>query len=227
MSASRLRAALVAGALAVTSLSMTAPASAADFAEDCVDGPASAASAEAPHIWDAGGDSQFAPNADAADLRAGWIGVNEEGGFTANIQVTSMSTPPLMQQFMLSYSGVKGEHYVSARYAETGWAFNTGHLDTTQTPQRQVNDGPTTGSVDTAAGIITINLPEAAVPPAPTDGSEVKMPVIGMKSQQLLGTNTSGGLLLLTDDANWVCDVILYEAQETEEEPATDPSQTP
>ena len=77
--------------------------------------------------------------------------------------------------------------------------------------------------------MFAVNPPSSLTPiqPAPTDGSEVKMPVIGMKSQQLLGTNTSGGLLLLTDDANWVCDVILYEAQETEEEPATDPSQTP
>ncbi len=188
-----------------------APAQAADFAEDCVDGPAATASAAAPHMWDDGVDAALTPHDQGADLRAGWIGVSATG-FTANIQVTSLSATPLNTKYLFSYSGELGEHYVSAQSGAAGWYFGTGHLDTTQTPQRQVNDGPTTGRVDAAAGIITIDLPAKAVPQPSTDGSAVEMPLIGMKSQFLIGTEVSGGLLLQNDTATAVCTAVLYEA---------------
>lgn len=212
---SRTRLALIVAILAMVAMPLS-PAGAADFADDCVDGPASAASAAAPHIWDDAQDSALTPHEAAADLRAGWIGVSETG-FTANIQVTDLSTTPLNTKYLFSYSGALGEHYVSAQSGVLGWYFGTGHLDTTQTPQRQVNDGATTGSVDAPAGVITIDLPADAVPAAPTDGSEVTMPLIGMKSQFLIGTEASGGLLAQNDLSAYVCDAVLYEATPTEE----------
>lgn len=217
----RIRSLAVLAMLSLLALPL-APAHAAEYAEDCVDGPAATASAAAPHIWDAAGDSDLTPHSSAADLRAGWVGVSDTG-FTANIQVTDLSSAPINTKYLFSYSGSLGEHYVSAQSGAAGWYFGTGHLDTTQTPQRQINDGATTGSVDAAAGVITIDLPPSAVPPAPTDGSEVTMPLIGMKSQFLIGTELSGGLLLLNDDATWTCTAVLYEAQPDEtatEEPA-------
>lgn len=218
----RARAALVVAILAAGSMSM-APASAAEFAEDCVDGPARTASAAAPHIWDAAGDASLTPHDQAGDIRAGWVGVSATG-FTANIQVTSLASAPVNQKFLFSYAGALGEHYVSAQRGAAAWIFGSGHLDTTQTPQRQVNDGPTTGSVDSATGVITIALPAAAIPPDSTDGSAVLMPLIAIKSQFLIGTEASGGLLLRSDDATYTCDAIVHEADpEPSEEPTTAP----
>jgi hypothetical protein len=205
---------LVAALFILAALPM-APAQAADFADDCVDGPASTASAAAPHIWDDAGDMALAPHEGAADIRSGWVGVSEKG-FTANIQVTDLSGAPVNQKYLFSYSGTKGEHFVAAQRGAASWIFTTGHLDTTQTPQRQVNDGPTTGAVNTAAGVVTIDLPATAVPAAPTDGSEVTMPLIGIKSQFLIGTELSGGLLLQNDASNYVCTAVLYEAKPQE-----------
>lgn len=221
----RTRLVLLSALVALIALPL-APANAADFADDCVDGPASAASAAAPHVWDEAGDAgDLTPHTEAADVRSGWIGVSETG-FTANIQVTDLSTTPLNTKYLFSYSGSLGEHYVSAQSGAAGWYFGTGHLDTTQTPQRQVNDGPTTGQVDTAAGVITIDLPASAVPPASTDGSEVTMPLIGIKSQFLIGTELTGGLLAQNDLATYVCKAVLYEATpaETPTESATEPT---
>jgi hypothetical protein len=193
-----------------------APASAADFAEDCVDGPARTASAAAPHIWDDAGDATLTPHDQSGDIRAGWVGVSATG-FTANIQVTSLASQPVNQKFLFSYSGALGEHYVSAQRGAASWIFGSGHLDTTQTPQRQINDGPTTGTVDAAAGVITIDLPATAVPADSTDGSEVLMPLIGIKSQFLIGTEASGGLLLQADVATYACNAIVHEADPQEE----------
>ena len=216
------RTALLVAALTVGSLSL-APANAAEFADDCVDGPASTASAAAPHIWDGTGDLQpFAVHGDAADLRAGWISKTATG-FAANIQVTNLANAVTNIKYLFSYTGTSGEHYVSADKQPTGWVFETGHLDTTQTPQRQVTDGPTTGSVDATAGVITVNLPAAAVPAPSADGSEVEMPVLGIKSQLLVGAAGRGGLLQ-TDDATYVCRAVVHEAQpQSSEEPTPAP----
>lgn len=219
---SRSRRALLVAVLALGVMPL-APANAADFAADCVDGPARTASAAAPHIWDDAADVTFSPHAESADIRAGWVGVRETG-FTANIQVTSLASAPINQKFLFSYTGALGEHYVSAQRGATAWIFGSGHLDTTQTPQRQVNDGATTGRVDAASGTITIDLPATAVPADSTDGSAVLMPLIAIKSQFLIGTEASGGLLLLADDATYSCDAIVHEA---DEQPSTEPTPAP
>lgn len=193
---------------------MTPAGATSDFAEECVGGPARTASAASPHIWDGAADASLTPHSQSGDLRAGWVGVSPKG-FTANIQLTNLASAPINQKFLFSYSGALGEHYVSAQRGATSWIFGSGHLDTTQTPQRQVNDGPTTGRVDEAAGVITIDLPASAVPPDSTDGSAVLMPVISIKSQFLVGTEATGGLLALSDEATDVCDAIVHEADET------------
>jgi hypothetical protein len=199
------------------------PAAAEDFADDCYDGTAVEASALRPHMWASEGPANpWAVHGDALDLRAGWIGVadgddEEEAdvtAFTANMQVTSMPYHPVNSRYNFSYSGPLGQHFVSAQANEVGWAFTYGHLDTTETPQRQVTDGTTTGSVDESTGIITVDLPAEAVPPPSADGSAVTMPLIEMSSQTLIGTSLSGGLLLRVDVSDWVCTAILYEAEE-------------
>jgi hypothetical protein len=217
--------------LTLALLSGAPAASAEDFADDCYDGPAAAASALQPHMWSSAGPANpWAVHGDALDLRAGWIGVAEpaegeeaiddveEGvtAFTANIQVTAMPYHPANSRFNFSYTGPLGQHFVSAQANELGWAFTYGHLDTSETPQRQVTDGTTTGTVDEAAGIITIDLPEDAVPAPSEDGSAVTMPLLEMSSHTLIGTSLSGGLLLRVDASDWVCTAVLYEAQEEE-----------
>ncbi|MDP9405825.1 MAG: hypothetical protein M3O86_04370 [Actinomycetota bacterium] len=231
----RTRVAVLAAAVATSSLALS-PASAAEFADSCVDGPAATASAAAPHVWDAAGDQlATSVHAERSDIRSGWIGVNGNGGFTANIQVTNLAMHPVNQSFLFSYTGALGEHFVRAQAGAAGnWIYGTGHLDTTQTPQRQVNDGPTTGKVDAAAGVITIDLPASAIPPKSTDGTAVTMPLIGIRSQFLIGTEVSGGLLLRVDEATDVCEAELYPAEEppaeeppAEEPPAEEPSPAP
>jgi hypothetical protein len=218
--------------LTLALLSAAPSASAEDYADDCYDGPAAEASALQPHMWSSAGPANpWAIHGDALDLRAGWIGVAapgegdegeeaagevEEGvtAFTANIQVTAMPYHPANSRFNFSYTGPLGQHFVSAQANELDWAFTYGHLDTSETPQRQVTDGATTGTVDEEAGIITIDLPEEAVPAPSADGSAVTMPLLEMSTHTLIGTSLSGGLLLRVDESDWVCTAVLYEAQE-------------
>ncbi len=193
--------------------------SAAEFAKGCVDGPASTASAAALHIWDAAEDQTAPLYPERSDVRAGWVGVSDKG-FTANIQVTNLAAHPVDQRFLFSYTGALGEHFVSAQAGAAGnWVYGTGHLDTTQTPRRQVNDGPTTGSVNAAAGVITIDLPASAVPPPSTDGTAVLMPLLKITSQFLIGTEVGPGLLLRVDEGTDVCEAELYPAAPPAEEP--------
>lgn len=215
-----------AGALSVggTALADTTLAGAAlapeSFADKCVSGPAAEASALLPHVWSAEGHSGLvaSPHGERADLRAGWIGVTEGGTFTANIQTTDLSTHPVNTRFNFTYGGPLGEHFVTAEAIETlEFAFSFGHLDTTQTPNRLVTDGDTTGSVDIDNATITIDLPAEAVPAPPTDGREVRMPIIGIEAQLLAGTSATGGLLLITDESSRTCQAVLYEAEPTTE----------
>lgn len=210
---------LVAGPAGAVSLERAAMAP-ESFADDCFDGPADEATALRPHVWDEAGQDGPAesPHGDRADLRAAWIGVDGEDGFTANIQTTDLSLHPINTRFNFTYSGPLGEHFVTAEATETlEWAYSFGHVDTSVTPNRLITDGDTTGSVDVDNATLTIDLPDEAVPPAPTpapDGSspEVTMPILGMESQLLLGTSVTGGLLLITDASDFTCDAILYEA---------------
>jgi hypothetical protein len=206
------------GAVAAT------PAAAEEaFADDCYDGAAAEASALRPHIWASEStENPWAVHREALDLRAGWVGATfdddeQVDGFTANIQVTGMPVYPLNSLYRFNYSGPLGQHFVVAQATETGWRFTYGHLDTSETPNRQVTDGTTEGTADEAAGIITIDLPEEAVPAPPEDGEEVTMPLTGMSSHTVIGTGTSGGLILLVDQSAWVCTAVLYEAEEDEE----------
>ena len=63
--------------------------------------------------------------------------------------------------------GTNGTHYVAAEYgAVDGWTYSYGHLADVQ----QVTDGATSGSVNAADAVITIDLPAGDLPRKPTDG---------------------------------------------------------
>lgn len=208
----------VTAAAIAASLAALGPAAADTVADECVDGPAATASAERPHIVDVAGDTHAAAiHKDAMDLRGGWIGKTDTG-FTANIKVAGIAVHPANTRYNFAYTGPKGEHYVQASANEIGWTFNFGWLDTSQTPNRQTKLGDTTGKVDMAAGVVSIDLPASAVPAAPTQGEEVEMPVLKITSQLLIGTSVSGGGLLQVDLADDVCKAVLYEADPSKQE---------
>lgn len=202
-------------------VAVTPAAADEEFADDCYDGPAAEASALNPHMWaPAEPANPWAVHRDAQNVRAGWIGVAEDDdeeaaatAFTANIQVTAMPYYPLNTLYRFAYTGPLGEHFLVAQATELGWEFSYGHLDTTETPNRQVTDGETTGVVDEEAGMITMDLPEEAVPAPSEDGAEVTMPLIGMSSHTVIGTGATGGAIMLVDQSAWVCTAVLYEAE--------------
>jgi hypothetical protein len=195
------------------------PAGAAPtFADACVSGPATSASAAAPHVWDKADDHGVAGrgvavNGGSADIRSGWVAA-KKNGFTANIQLTSLLTDPVNQSYRFEYPGADTVHYVAAEYGPVdGWTFTHGYLEGVQ----QVTAGSTSGSVNADDAIITIDLPAADLPRKPTDGRQVTFTVLGITAQQLIGAKVmgaGGGLLTATDTAVDTCTVILYEAVE-------------
>ena len=189
---------------------------------ECTSGPTRLASADTPHAVDAHADGSpygtFFGN--TADIIGSWISGPSAWDdrasttpFAVNIRVEALDRHPLLGRFYAVFEGpdstpqwVRGE----ADNPDMQWRFAFGHLEGTT----YTTDGTTTGSVNSAAGTITINIPSSILPARPADGTELGLTFTEAESFLRLPQGVPGvtGNLLSVDVAVPDCTVVLYEA---------------
>ena len=215
---SPIRRALILSSLALP-LALPAPASAHGPAE-CVAGPTRLASADKPPVVDVHGDnSPFGlAHGPAADVIGSWVtgpsaweDRSSTEKVTSHMRVEALDRPPALARYYFVYGGPEGERWVRAVFdAPSSWSFATGYMNGTT----YTSDGTTTGSVNTAAGVISIDLPTNTLPTRPADGSALELSIVAARSfLRHEPLPAGGGNLRLIDEATGGdCAVTLYEA---------------
>ena len=156
--------------LAVVVVLAALPLGASAQAQACVDGPASAASAQRPHTADGVGEA-LSPFADAGDIEAVWVGVRPADGnpsrpqYTANLAVGDLSAHPVGHLFVVDLS--TGDSVGAEALADGSWDF--GFYGSSLVPagvrQGWVKLDSAKGVVDVDAGVISLDLPDYVLPP--------------------------------------------------------------
>jgi hypothetical protein len=187
---------------------------------ECTSGPTRLASADAPAIVDAHGDTSVpygVPYGPAGDLIGGWVtgpSAWEDGAstekFVAHMRVEALDRPPVLARYYFIFSGAGGEHWVRAVFsAPDSWTFAYG----TYADNFFTQNGTTTGSVNTSAGTISIDLPKETLPTRPADGKALDLNLTAARSYLRHEPLPTGGNLRLVDEAlGGDCAVTLYEA---------------
>jgi hypothetical protein len=228
-------------------------AGAQEIPSQCTPGSVLTASATAPHGVDPAGDQTLPgpTHGDPTDLRGLWItgedgtaviaststpgllggaadvGVASGRQLTANIAVSAITTHPVNASYRVTFAAGAQERFVAAQAMPDGaWQFTHGVIDTESTPgvSRQVRLGSTAGSVDTAAGIISIDLVgDFQAYPADTT-AERRLTVNEVRSQLLVGNPfgdptgaaPASGLLVASDTTanGQLCRVVVFAAGE-------------
>lgn len=244
-------------------------AGAQDFATRCFNQSVLTADASRPQVHDLAAD-QTVPGpgyGEATDLRSVWIsgedgqavitstGSTTGGGgsatiasapgrqLTANLRITDFLTHPVNASYRMTFTVGADERFVSAQALPDGtWSFFHGIIDRSDpTLARQVRQGPTAGSVDVDAGVISVDL-VGDFQTYPTDGAQRRLQVAEVRSQLLVGSPSGdptgalpvSGLLLASDTTanGTICQTIIFAqdeelppvpAPETEPEEGTDP----
>jgi hypothetical protein len=206
--------------LTVALLSMAGPA-AAHGPTECTSGPTRLATADAPHAVDAHGDgnapfSSFFGN--TADIIGAWVSGPSAwedrasaAAFTATIRLEALDRHPLLGRFYVVFEGPDGvAQWVRAEAdnPDMVWRYGFGHLE----GSTYVSDGVTTGSVNSAAGTVSINIPSTILPARPADGTQLDLNLTEAESFLRLPSNPAGGNLHSVDTATPDCTVVLYEA---------------
>jgi hypothetical protein len=187
---------------------------------ECTSGPTGLASADAPAIVDAHGDTIApwgVPYGAAGDLIGSWITGpsawdDQASGqkFVAHMRVEALDRPPVLARYYFIFSGAGGEHWVRAVFsAPDSWTFAYG----TYADNFYTQIGTTTGSVNTSAGTISIDLPKETLPTRPADGKALDLNLTAARSYLRHEPLPTGGNLRLVDEAlGGDCAVTLYEA---------------
>ncbi|HEV3475158.1 MAG TPA: hypothetical protein VG602_07315 [Actinomycetota bacterium] len=189
---------------------------------ECTSGPTRLASADTPHAVDAHGDGSAygAAFGNTADIIGAWVSGpsawedrESTTPFAANIRVEALDRHPLLGRFYVVFDGADSiPQWVRAEAdnPDMQWRFGYGHLEGTT----YVRDGATTGSANSAAGTITINIPSTILPARPADGSAAALNLTEAESFLRLPQGVPGvtGNLLSVDVAAADCAVTLYEA---------------
>lgn len=203
-------------------LLMTAGPAGAHGPTECTSGPTRLASAEAPHAVDAHADGSVYGNffGNTADIIGAWVSgpsAWEDRAattpFAANIRVEALDRHPLPARFYVVFEGPDATSQwvrAEADNPDLQWRYAFGHLEGTT----YVGDGTTTGSVNSAAGTISINIPSSILPARPADGSELGLNLTEAESFLRLPQGVPGvaGNLQSVDTATPDCTVLLYEA---------------
>ena len=230
-------------ALITTALLIAAvlPAGAA-VPDTCTSGPVSQASASAPLIVDPAGDwtdyGQVHQN--RTDLRAVWVGAGQPTSdgvaqYTVNLQVADLALHPVNATYYVVYTGSRGAQFAAAQgYPDGTFRFRYGDIGTSVTGGRLYNQtATTTGTSDTANGVISINVPASEFPPPSADGKAVPLEVTEATTNIIVGSPErlptpdgapKQGFVYAADDAANAdfCEAILHEAA-----PAPTPTPTP
>ena len=188
---------------------------------ECTSGPTRLASPDAPAIVDAHGDTIAPwgiPYGPAADLIGSWVtgpsawaDASAPQKFVAHMRVEDFDRPPALARYYFVFSGAGGERWVRAVFdaASNSWSYSFGTYEGTT----YTTNGPTTGSVDTTTGIISIDLPNETLPARPGDGAVVNLTLTAARSFLRHEPLPTGGNLRLVDEAlGGDCTVTLYEA---------------
>jgi hypothetical protein len=131
----------------------------------------------------------------------------------ANMRVEELDRPPVFARYYFVYNNDDGDRWVRAVFdAPDSWAFAHGFMNGTTFTQ----EGTTTGSVDTAAGIISIDIPKNTLSARPADGSPVDLTTVYARSylrhEPTPVATPAGGNLRLVDEAmGGDCTITLYE----------------
>ena len=207
--------------LTLALVSIAGPA-AAHGPTECTSGPTRLASADAPQAVDAHADgSTYATFfGNTADIIGAWVSgpsawADRESTtpFAANIRVEALDRHPLLGRFYAVFEGPDATPQwvrAEADNPDMQWRYAYGHLEGTT----YTLDGTTTGSVNSAAGTITINIPSTILPPRPADGTELGLNFTEAESFLRLPQGVPGvtGNLLSVDLATPDCTTVLYEA---------------
>ena len=186
---------------------------------ECVAGPTRLATADAPAIVDAHGDTTefgvaYGP---AGDIIGSWVtgpSAWEDRAstekFVAHMRVEAFDRPPVLARYYFIFSGAGGERWVRAVFsAPDSWAFAYG----TYADNFFTQNGTTTGSVNTSAGTISVDLPQETLPTRPADGKALDLNLTAARSYLRHEPLPTGGNLRLVDEAlGGDCAVTLYEA---------------
>lgn len=189
----------------------------------CQDGPARLGSADRPHVDDPDGDGTqpwVTVLGGGGDIINAWVsgpsawadrGSAEK--FKATIRVESLTRYPYPGRHYFYFNDKDGaERWVRSESDSStlGWLFSYGHLE----GSTRVKDGDTTGTVNTSAGTITMDVPSTLLPPRPANGSALALEVTRIESFVRLPVNPGVvvGNLQLADTATPSCTAILYEA---------------
>ena len=213
-------------AATATALLTLLPLPASAHSAPCVDGPARLASAERPQVEDPDGDGTapwaqiLGPGGDIINAwvtgPSAWEDRLSTDTFKATIRVENLERHPFPGRHYFSYTGpggatnwVRGE----ADGTDLAWRFGYGHMEGTTF----TSDGTTTGSVNTSAGTITIDIPSSTLPPRPADGKELALEIVEVETFFRLPNSVAGqslpvGNLQSADVASPSCAAILYEA---------------
>ena len=195
-------------------------------AASCTAGPAATASSDRPHLVDVGGDlttGVWPGGPGAYDLSKVWVSQVDEPAagkpatFAVNLVVGDLTQHPVNAAFYVNYSPTE---WVAAKASVDGtWRFSWG-----QHPASGPVIGAayrewasTTGSIDATRGVISITLPTENLPQPPTDGREVLLEQLHVRSGSALGApGTAQPELLATADSSTnasQCAVVLYPAK--------------
>jgi len=188
---------------------------------ECTSGPTRLASSELPAIVDAHEDtSEFGlAYGPAGDVIGSWItgpSAWEDRAstekFVAHMRVEAFDRPPALARYYLVFSGAGGEHWVRAVFgAPDSWTFAYG----TYADNFYTQIGTTTGSVNTSAGTISIDLPTSTLPARPADGKALNLNVTAARSylrHEPIPGGLQGNLRLVDEALGGDCAVTLYEA---------------
>lgn len=197
------------------------PASAHTVA--CEDGPARLASADRPHVEDPDADGTapwvqiLGPGGEIINAwvtgPSAWGDRNSTDNFKATIRVENLDRHPYPGRHYFSFLDKNGtQQFVRGESDGTdmAWLFSYGSLvGTTFT-----RVGATAGSVNAAAGTITMDIHPSQLPPRPADGKALALEIVEVQTYLRLPQNPGVIIsnLQSADIATPSCAVILYEA---------------